>query len=80
MPNIVYGVNHKQFDFEKENIFSAASCTTNAIAPILYVINKSKKLLKDILKQYTLIQMTKIYLIICIVKTGEEGQQQSIWL
>ena len=46
MPNIVYGVNHKQFDFEKENIFSAASCTTNAIAPILYVINKSKKIVK----------------------------------
>ena len=46
MPNIVYGVNHKQFNFEKENIFSAASCTTNAIAPILYVINKSKKIVK----------------------------------
>ena len=46
MPNIVYGVNHKQFNFEKENIFSAASCTTNAIAPILYVINKSKEIVK----------------------------------
>jgi len=46
IPNIVYGVNHKQFNFKKENIFSAASCTTNAIAPILYVINKSKKIVK----------------------------------
>jgi len=46
IPNIVYGVNHKKFDIEKENIFSAASCTTNAIAPILYVVNNAKKITK----------------------------------
>ncbi len=38
IPNIVYGINHKEFDLEKENIWSAASCTTNAIAPVLKVI------------------------------------------
>lgn len=38
LPNIVYGVNHEQYDVEKENIFSAASCTTNAIVPVLKVI------------------------------------------
>ena len=39
IPNIVYGVNHKgDLDIEKENIFSAASCTTNAIVPALKVI------------------------------------------
>jgi glyceraldehyde 3-phosphate dehydrogenase len=39
IPNIVYGVNHKgDLDIEKENIFSAASCTTNAIVPVLKVI------------------------------------------
>ncbi len=38
IPNIVYGINHKQLDLEKENIFSAASCTTNAISTILSVI------------------------------------------
>jgi len=38
IPNIVYGVNNKSIDVEKENIFSAASCTTNAIVPILKVI------------------------------------------
>jgi len=39
IPNIVYGVNHKgELDIEQENIFSAASCTTNAIVPVLKVI------------------------------------------
>ena len=38
IPNIVYGINQKDLDIENENIFSAASCTTNAIAPILKVV------------------------------------------
>ena len=46
IPNIVYGVNHKKFNIDDENIFSAASCTTNAIAPILHIINKEKKISK----------------------------------
>ncbi len=37
VPNIVFGVN--QYDFNKdETIFSAASCTTNAIVPVLKII------------------------------------------
>ena len=39
--NIVYGVNHNEFVPEKVNIYSAASCTTNAIAPVLKVIEDS---------------------------------------
>lgn len=39
IPNVVYGVNHKDLDRDGENIFSAASCTTNAIVPVLKVIN-----------------------------------------
>lgn len=39
IPNIVYGINQGTLDLENENIFSAASCTTNAISPILKVIN-----------------------------------------
>ncbi len=39
IPNIVYGVNHKDTDRETETIYSAASCTTNAIVPVLKVIN-----------------------------------------
>lgn len=38
IPNIVYGINHRNLDIEKINIFSAASCTTNAISPILKVM------------------------------------------
>ena len=39
VPNIVYGINHRDLDIENETIFSAASCTTNAICPILKSIN-----------------------------------------
>ena len=38
IPNIVHGVNHTQYNPDKVDIFSAASCTTNAITPILKVI------------------------------------------
>ena len=38
VPNIVYGINHQELDIENENIFSAASCTTNATSPVLKVI------------------------------------------
>ncbi len=38
IPNVVYGINHKDLDIENERIFSAASCTTNAICPILKVV------------------------------------------
>ena len=41
IPNIVYGVNHLGVDFKEENIFSAASCTTNAAAPVLSIIEQS---------------------------------------
>jgi glyceraldehyde 3-phosphate dehydrogenase len=40
VPNLVYGINH--FEFAKdEQIFSAASCTTNAIVPVLKVISEA---------------------------------------
>lgn len=38
IPNIVYGINQGEFDLENEQIYSAASCTTNAISPVLNVI------------------------------------------
>ncbi|MBT7653060.1 MAG: glyceraldehyde-3-phosphate dehydrogenase, partial [Flavobacteriales bacterium] len=38
VPNIVYGINHSELDIKTTDIFSAASCTTNAISPILKVI------------------------------------------
>ncbi len=41
IPNIVHGVNHKEYNPDKVNIFSAASCTTNAITPVLQAIEES---------------------------------------
>jgi len=40
VPNVVHGVNHETVDLKTQKIFSAASCTTNAIMPILYIIDK----------------------------------------
>jgi len=40
IPNIVYGVNQDEYEVEKEQVFSAASCTTNASVPVLSVIEK----------------------------------------
>jgi len=37
VPNIVFGVNQNDFN-KQETIFSAASCTTNAIVPVLKII------------------------------------------
>ncbi len=41
IPNIVYGVNQDEYEIEKEQVFSAASCTTNASVPVLSVIEKN---------------------------------------
>ena len=42
---IVFGVNHKTIN-KNDLIISAASCTTNCLAPIAYVINKEFKIEK----------------------------------
>ena len=41
VPNIVHGVNHKEYNPDEIDIFSAASCTTNAITPVLKVMEDS---------------------------------------
>ena len=41
IPNIVHGVNHREYNPDEINIFSAASCTTNAITPVLKVLEDS---------------------------------------
>ncbi len=46
IPNIVHGVNHTEHDPNKVKIYSAASCTTNAITPILKVVDDSLGLVK----------------------------------
>jgi len=42
---IVYGVNHKSIS-KSDLVISAASCTTNCLAPIAYVLNKEFKIEK----------------------------------
>lgn len=40
IPNIVHGVNQLNFEPTSQNIWSAASCTTNAIVPVIDVVHK----------------------------------------
>lgn len=46
IPNVVYGVNQANLDLDGENIFSAASCTTNAIVPGLDVLENQLGIIK----------------------------------
>lgn len=46
IPNIVFGVNHESIDLSKEDVISAASCTTNAIVPPLKVIEDKLGIVK----------------------------------
>ena len=46
VPNIVYGVNHLDYNPNEVNIFSAASCTTNAITPVLKVVEDNLGVVK----------------------------------
>ena len=41
IPNIVMGVNQARCDTKVERLFSAASCTTNCIAPVVEVLQRS---------------------------------------
>ena len=44
--NIVFGVNDHLYNPEKYNIVTAASCTTNCLAPIVSIIHKNFEILK----------------------------------
>ncbi|MBE8720661.1 glyceraldehyde-3-phosphate dehydrogenase [Sphingobacterium pedocola] len=46
IPNIVFGVNEQCIDVRSQHIVSAASCTTNAIAPVLQLIEKELDVIK----------------------------------
>ncbi|WP_291134751.1 glyceraldehyde-3-phosphate dehydrogenase [Flavobacterium sp. UBA7663] len=46
VPNIVYGVNHEDYNPDEVNIFSAASCTTNAITPVLKAVEDTLGVVK----------------------------------
>jgi glyceraldehyde 3-phosphate dehydrogenase len=38
--NIVYGINHDRYDAEEHHLITAASCTTNCLAPIVKVMHE----------------------------------------
>ena len=46
VPNIVHGVNQNEYNPDEIDIFSAASCTTNAITPILKVVEDTLGVVK----------------------------------
>ncbi len=48
LPTIVYGVNEKTLTKE-DNIISAASCTTNCLAPMAYALNNYAKITSGIM-------------------------------
>lgn len=39
VPTFVYGVNHETYDPERDNVISAASCTTNCLTPIAKILH-----------------------------------------
>lgn len=73
IPNIVFGVNHEDLDPDKEQIMCAASCTTNAIVPVIKLLDDNFGIIEDMLKQFILIPVIRIYLIIFIKNQGEVG-------
>lgn len=42
--NIVYGVNHDTYDADRHRIVTAASCTTNCLAPVVKVIHENLRI------------------------------------
>ncbi|AXG72796.1 glyceraldehyde-3-phosphate dehydrogenase [Flavobacterium arcticum] len=46
VPNIVYGVNQNEYNPDEVDIFSAASCTTNAITPVLKAVEDTLGVVK----------------------------------
>ncbi|MEO6509140.1 MAG: type I glyceraldehyde-3-phosphate dehydrogenase, partial [Patescibacteria group bacterium] len=58
-PHVVLGVNDDTFDWEKNQVISNASCTTNCSAPMFKVINDNLKVISGFLTTahaYTLTQ------------------------
>lgn len=46
---VCMGINHKSYDPAKHNIISNASCTTNALAPLVKVLNDNFKVKKGLM-------------------------------
>ena len=44
--NIVYGINHMDYDPNRHNLVTAASCTTNCLAPVVKVMHEQIGILR----------------------------------
>lgn len=42
--NVVYGVNHHLYDSDRYDVITAASCTTNCLAPVVKVIHENLRI------------------------------------
>ncbi|HEY9740778.1 MAG TPA: type I glyceraldehyde-3-phosphate dehydrogenase, partial [Coleofasciculaceae cyanobacterium] len=49
VPTLLVGVNHHQFDPDKDTVVSNASCTTNCLAPVAKVINDNFGLVEGLM-------------------------------
>jgi glyceraldehyde 3-phosphate dehydrogenase len=49
VPTLLVGVNHDQFDPDKDTVVSNASCTTNCLAPVAKVINDNFGLVEGLM-------------------------------
>lgn len=49
IPHLVLGVNNQNFDFEKNDIISNASCTTNCAAPMFKILHDHLKIVSGFL-------------------------------
>jgi glyceraldehyde 3-phosphate dehydrogenase len=46
VPYYVFGVNADKYNFDKDNIISMASCTTNCLAPVAKILNDNFKIIQ----------------------------------
>ena len=76
LKNIVYGVNHDDIE-DSDKIIGAASCTTNAIVPVLSAIDNGLGDNGHVETVHAFILMTRILLITIAVKT-EEGRAAAL--
>ena len=44
--NIVYGINHDDYDPERDRVVTAASCTTNCLAPVVKVMHENIRIVR----------------------------------
>ena len=49
IPYVLLGINDVTFDFQKNNIFAMASCTTNCAAPMFKILNDNFKIISGFL-------------------------------